>query len=199
MVLERKYDFGFTGFSLRVKDLVKVANAQKKDLDFNAVQEIGHGKTSSTKKFLNEINKRLKSLTNEELEILINGDFHSQRQIAFLSMCKVYGYIRDFVVEVLREKVLIFDYSISEGEYLSYFRRKLETHPKINDFTDVTHKKIRQVLFRTLEEAGIINNIKDKEIQPQILDSKIIKVICNDDKQWLKLFFVSDLDIENYN
>lgn len=198
MVVESTYDFSFTGFSLRFKEMVKVATARTQSIEFNAVQEIGNGNTSTTKKFLNEINKRLSSLTQEQIDLFINSDLQTQRQIAFLSVCKVHGYIRDFVIEVLREKVLIYDYEISEGEYLSFHRRKLEVHSKMNDFSDSTHKKIRQVLFKILEQSGIIDDTKNRQIQPQILDSHLMKVIANDDKEWLKIFFVSDMDIKNY-
>jgi hypothetical protein len=199
MVLEKTYDFSFTGLSLRMKDMVKVAVAQTQNLEFDAVQEIGNGKTSSTKKFLNEINKRIESLTAEQLQLLINGDLYTQKQIAFLSMCKVHGYIRDFTVEVLREKVLVYDYQISEGEYLTFFRGKLEVHSKMNEFSELTHKKIRQVLFKVLEQTGLIDDIKSKEIQPQVIDDKVIRAIANDNKEWLKIFFMSDMDIENYS
>lgn len=199
MVIERTYDFSFTGFSLRLKEMVKVATAKTQNVEFNAVQEIGNGNTKTTKNFLNDINKRLNSLTEEELILFVEGDLHTQRQIAFLSVCKVHGYIRDFVVEVVREKVLIYDYQISEGEYLSFHRRKLDEHTKMNDFSELTHKKIRQVLFKILEQARIIDNTKNKEIQPQLVDSKLMRIIAKDDKEWLKLFFVSDMDIENFN
>lgn len=199
MVVESTYDFSFTGFSLRFKEMLIVATARTQSIEFNAVQEIGNGNTSTTKKFLNEINKRLSSLTQEQIDLFINSDLQTQRQIAFLSVCKVHGYIRDFVIEVLREKVLIYDYEISEGEYLSFHRRKLEVHSKMSDFSDSTLKKIRQVLFKILEQSGIIDDTKNRQIQPQILDSHLMKVIANDDKEWLKLFFVSDIDIENFN
>ncbi|TQD38996.1 DUF1819 family protein [Haloflavibacter putidus] len=199
MLLEEKYDFGFTALSLRVKELVKVAMVNKNKRNFDIIQEIGQGKTSSGKRFLIEINKRLDSLNEQQIDILLNGDFYEQKQIAFLAMCKVYGFIRDFVIEVCREKVLVFDYTLTEGEYRSFFRRKLETYYKMQNFTEATNEKIRQVLFRTLVEAGIIDNTKNKEIQPQLLDSKLMRVIANDDKKWLKLFFVSDIDIENFN
>lgn len=199
MVIESTYDFSFTGFSLRLIEMVKVAKARKQNLEFNAVQVIGNGKTSTTKKFLNEINKRLESLSDVQYNLLIESNLHTQRQIAFLAVCKVHGYIRDFVVEVLREKVLVYDYQISEGEYLSFYRRKLDEQPKMNDFSETTHKKIRQVLFKILDEAGIIDNTKNKEIQPQLMDAKLMRVIANDDKEWLKLFFVSDMDIKNFN
>lgn len=199
MLLEEKYDFGFTALSLRVKELVKVAMVNKNKRNFDIIQEIGQGKTSSGKRFLIEINKRLDSLNEQQIDILLNGDFYEQKQIAFLAMCKVYGFIRDFVIEVCREKVLVFDYTLTEGEYRSFFRRKLETYYKMQNFTEATNEKIRQVLFRTIVEAGIIDNTKNKEIQPQLLDSKLMRVIANDDKKWLKLFFVSDIDTENFN
>jgi len=179
--------------------MVKVAIANTQKSEFNAVQEIGNGKTSTTKKFLNEINKRIESLTEAEIAFFVSSDLHTQRQLAFLSVCKVHGYIRDFVVEVLREKVLVYDYQISEGEYLSFHRRKLDEHPKMNNFSELTHKKIRQVLFKILEQAGIIDNTKNKEIQPQLVDSKLMRIIAKNDKEWLKLFFVSDMDIKNFN
>lgn len=199
MLLENTYDFSFTGLSLRMKDMVKVAVAQTQNLDFNAVQEIGNGNTKTTKNFLYDINKRLNALTEEQLHLLINGDIYTQKQIAFLSMCKVHGYIRDFVVEVLREKVLVYDYQISEGEYLTFFRGKLEMHSKMNEFSELTHKKIRQVLFKVLEQTGLIDDIKSKEIQPQVIDDRVIRAIATDNKEWLKIFFMSDMDIENYS
>lgn len=199
MMIENTYDFSFTGFSLRLKEMVKVAIAKTQNIEFDAVQEIGNGKTSTAKKFLNEINKRIGSLTEKQIDLFVDSDLHTQRQIAFLSVCKVHGYIRDFVVEVLREKILVYDYQISEGEYLSFHRRKLDEHIKMNDFSELTHNKIRQVLFKILEEAGVIDNTKNKEIQPQLVDSDVMRIIAKDDKEWLKLFFVSDMDIENFN
>ena len=52
--------------------------------------------------------------------------------------------------------------------------------------------------FRILEQAGLINNTKEKIIQPQILQKEIIDSIMLDNAEWLKIFLISDLDIENY-
>jgi ribosomal protein S8 len=190
-----KYDFSYTGFSLRVNEMARVARAQLYGEDFDAVKEIGGGKTSTTKKFLNEINKRLGNLTNDELELLVNGLLSTQKQIAFLSMCKAHGFISDFVIEVMREKILVFDDKLTEGDYLTFFRRKCEEHPELESLEEVSQKKIRQVMFRSLEEAGWISNTKERVIQHQILDDKLIKAVTADNPIWLKIFFVSDLDI----
>jgi hypothetical protein len=62
--------------------------------------------------------------------------------------------------------------------------------------TDLTEKKIKQVTFKILEQSGIINNIKKREIQPQFLNKDLIRVLVEDNPLWLKVLLVSDRDIE---
>ena len=198
MVKENIYDFSFTAASLREKELRFVAESIRNDEKANLNVTLGNGKEATGKRLFVEYQKRLGVLTSEQVTILIEGSLTSQKQVAFLAMAKLHGFICDFTIEILREKVLLFDYKLTEGEYVSFFRRKLEEYPSMYKMSDLTHKKIRQVLFKVLEQAGIIDSIKNKEIQPQLLDDKLISAITNDNKKWLRLFFVSDMDIENY-
>ena len=59
----------------------------------------------------------------------------------------------------------------------------------MDTLSESTQKKIKQVLFKILEQADIINSIRSKQIQFQILDDKLITAIINDNKEWLKIFF----------
>jgi len=193
----KKYSFSFAGFSLRLNLMHKVALAEFENREINLIQEIGNGKEATAIKYYSELSKRLKLLSKEQLEVFAKAELASRKQIAFLAMCKRYGFIRDFVIEVLREKVLLFDYNLTEGDYNSFFRKKSELFPEMEKFTESSIKKIKQVTFKILEQAGIIDNAKQKVIQPQILDPMVEKAIVNDDKKWLMIFMVSDLDIEN--
>lgn len=199
MMVSKKYDLSFTGLSLRHIEMSKVAAAKREGHDFNAIHDIGGGKLSTTKKFLNEINKRLEPLTGKQLDLLIDGDLQSQKQIAFLAICKAHSFIRDFVVEVLREKFLVFDYQLSEGEYISFLRRKEDLYPEMEELTETTKKKVKQVTFKMLEQAGLIDDVKSKMIQVQLLDDVLIEAIASDDPNWLKVFLMSDTDIANVN
>ena len=67
----------------------------------------------------------------------------------------------------------------------------------MDSLTTITQKKVRQVTLKILEQAGIIDDINLKQIQPQILSEKVVQAIAHQDSQWLKIFFMSDLDIEN--
>lgn len=191
-----KYDFSFTGFSLRVNDMLKVAIASNEGVELTKA-EMGDGNSRTGAQGLIDVNKRLKHFSKEELDLFLNGSFSTQKKLAFLSVCKAHTFIRDFVVEVLREKLLVFDNEISEGEYISFYRRKSELRPEMEDLTEMTQNKIRQVIFKILEQAGIIDDIKSKIIQPQLLNDDVIKTIASNNKQWLKIFMMSDMDIEN--
>lgn len=197
MNAKAKYSFSFTASSLRLKEMVLMAKHLAEDKAFDHVGELGKGKSTTGKRMLFEFNKRLDSLTTEQLNLLVEGDLTTQKQIAFLAICKTYTFFRDFVLEVLREKYLIFDYEITEGEYLSFYRRKNELHPEMYKLTNQTESKIKQVTFKVLEQAGIIESVTNKIIQPQLLEEKVINAILKDNPEWLKIFLLNDHDIDN--
>ena len=193
----KKYEFSFTASSLRLKEMALVASAIVSGTDLNLVRDLGNGKVATGKRRYREFNNRLVNLTKTEMELLVNGDFIVQKQIGFLAICKAYGFIRDFTIEVLADKMQVYDYEITEGDYISFFRRKAEFHTEMDELTETTQKKIKQVTFKILEEAGIIDSVKTRIIQPQLIDDIVIKAIVADDPMWLKIFLLSDMDIKN--
>ncbi len=198
----RKYKLSFTAASLRLNEMVKIARLVLKDDidDLNEIKEsgevFGSVKNRTTDREFREIKQRLKKLTQDQIEILANEDLLSQKQMAFLSVCKHYDFIRDFTVDVIRDKALVFDYQIHESDYNGFINSKIEMHPELEDFSDSTLKKAKQVMFRILEQVDIINNAKEKMIQPQILHPGVIKSILVEDPQWLKIFLMPDNDIK---
>lgn len=197
-----KYILSFTAASLRLNEMVKVAKtAFENDIsNLHEVRESGvvfnSVKTRTSDREFREIRKRLEYLTPSQMHILINGDLISQKQIAFLAVCKHYDFIRDFVIDVIRDKVLVYDYKINESDYNSFINNKIHVHPELEGFEDSTLKKAKQVLFHILEQAGIINNAVDKSIQPQLIQPDIVKAVANDDPAWLKIFMMPDKDIK---
>jgi hypothetical protein len=69
-------------------------------------------------------------------------------------------------------------------------------HPELEKFSESTRKKAKQVMYRILEQAGIINNAVEKTIQPQILQQNVINALLKEDPMWLKIFMMSDRDIK---
>ena len=123
MIKTDKYDFSFTTSSLRLSEMLTVARAkfEEKELDF--VNDLGGGKYATGRKMFSEFNKRLSYLTPSQVELLLNSDLVTQKQLTLVSVCKSYSFIREFIVEVVREKVLVYDYQITDGDYISFYRR----------------------------------------------------------------------------
>lgn len=197
-----KYILSFTAASLRLNEMVKVAKAayENNTNDLKMVKESGvvfsSVKTRTSDREFREVRKRLEALTPDQMNILIHGDFVSQKQIAFLAICKRYGFIRDFVVDVIRDKVLIFDYKINTSDFKSFINNRSHVHPELEEYSESTLKKAEQVMYHILEQAGIINNSKERMIHPQILQQQVINSIIKDDPMWLKIFMISDRDIK---
>lgn len=196
MIIEKKYDFSFTAASLRLNEMLLVLNAweiEKREIDFT--NELGNGKQNTGKRLLLEFKKRIESFTQEQKNAILTTDSIAQKQIALVGICKTYTFIRDFVVEVLREKVLVFDYQITEGEYMTFCRRKAELHPELEQLSESSQLKIKQVTFKILEQVGIIDSVKSKTIQPQLISQEVKNVVFADSPSLLKVLFVSDYDI----
>lgn len=183
---------------MNIHEMVKVAQSIVEEREIDATNELGNGKQNTGKKKLQEYTNRINTLTQKQLDILANGNLNSQKQIAFLSICKLYNFIRDFVVEVLRHKILLFDYQIEDSDYLSFWRRKAELYPRMESFTENSKKKIRQITLRILAEADMIDSTSNKMIKIQIIDPVVERVILDDNPNWLKVFLKSDLDIQSY-
>lgn len=196
-----KYSFAFTAASLRLNEMVLAAKAifEHRIIDYSELTEdhvdFNTAKAETSRRSFREIRNRLIQLTSDQMEILANGTLIQQKQIAFLAVCKHYDFIKDFVIEVLWDKTMIFNYQINESDFNTFINSKIQLHPELENFSESTSKKAKQVLFLILEQAGIINNIKDKLIQPQLLEPSVLKVIAEDDRMWLRIFMMPDRDI----
>lgn len=189
-----QYKFSFTAVSLRTRDLVSIADNNglvTKDLHI----QIGNGKISTGQRIARELLKRYNVLTDEQKDLLKNGSYKIQKEISFYAICKYYGFIRDFIIEVVRENYLVYQLQITDGDYISFFRRKADIFPKMTQLTEITQKKIKQVTFNILAQADIIDGIKSRKIIPQLLEIESQKAILSDNPEFLKVFLYSDIDL----
>jgi len=202
MVKHRKYRLSFTAASLRLNEMVKVAKAASElgKTNLKMLKDSGvvfsSVKSRTSDREFREIRNRLELLTPDQKNVLVNGDLISQKQIGFLAICKHYDFIRDFTIEVLRDKTLVFDYAINESDFNSFIDRRMNIHPELESFSESTLRKAKQVMFRILEQSGIINNASDKVIQPQIVQPDVLHSVVKEDPAWLKIFLMSDMDIK---
>ena len=177
-----KYRMSFTVGGLFYQEAVLAADLYEKIKDWVKVREeilksnLFQSRTrTALERVCREVLSRLKLLSPEQIKILQGGSRQEQLQILWVAVCKRYRFIRDFAVEVIREKFLLMDYSLTEEDYTIFFDTKAEWHKELETLKDSTKKKLKQVLFRILREAEITSEINI--ILPSILTKRVARAL----------------------
>ena len=88
--------------------------------------------------------------------------------------------------------------TLINSDYESFYESKAQLHDSLNTISETTQKKLKQVLFKILEQSEFIDNIKNKNIQKPYLSEDLIKLIVQDDPKYLSAFLYSDNEINDY-
>jgi len=173
-----KYLLSFTGASLFINASVTIAEVYLELKDWDLVKEkvisenlLQYRTESSLKRVYLELWPRLNQLTDEQLELLIEGSPQEQKQILWFAICQRYAYIREFAIEVVHEKFLRMDYSLTDYDYDVFFNRKADWHEELDNIADSTRQKIRSVLFLMLRQTNIIS--EEQHILPAIFTARV--------------------------
>jgi len=196
-----KYQLSFGVGGIFYQESVKIAELYLELKDWASVQNIVMEQNilqtrtiNTAKRLCREIISRLKLLTSNEIKILTEGIRQEQLYILWLAVCKRYKFIKDFAVEILREKFLQLNFNLTYEDYDAFFYAKSEWHEELEKITDDTRNKLRQVLFKMLREADLITDYNT--INPVMLTHAIAKTIYKDSPQYLTIFPISDSDIK---
>lgn len=198
-----KYTFSFTGASALIAETLVIAEEFARVMDWEAVHEsvmkgnlLNKVKEATFKREFREIKKRLSHLSNEQIGVLISGDLDDAKAMILLSLVKTYPYFRDFIVDVLRNKYLLFDSALTEVDYTKFFNAKCLSHIELTHITESTAKKIKQRTFTLLAQTGLISQVNNGIIIKPILSSRPLEVILNDDPALLNAFLFSNEEIK---
>ena len=204
MIHKTKYTFSFTAASALIAETLIIAEEHNRLKDWKAVEKslldsnlLNKVKQATFKREFYEIKKRLSLLTKNQLQLMIQGSQDDAKAIILLSLVKSYSFLRDFIVEVIRNKFLHFDIVVSEIDYIKFVNAKSLAHDELTAITEVTAKKVKQVIFRLLEQVGLITKAKNGNIIKPVLNSKVIDVIVDDDPALLNAFLFSNVEIKS--
>ena len=204
MVTKKKYSFSFTGASALPAETLVIAEEYILLQDWEkvkvSVQEnnlMNKTKQNTSKRMYFEIKKRLELLTSEKLNLLVSGSPDESKAMVLLSLLKAYSFFKDFVIEVIRAKFLLYNNNIVASDYTSFFNAKAITNDELNTITEKTTNKVKQVLFKMLEQVGLINSAKEGMIIKPFLSDDAIRIILNDDASLFAGFLCSDAEIRS--
>ena len=90
------------------------------------------------------------------------------------------------------DKVSLFDFHLTDRDYFTFVNRKQIDHEELEQLADSTKKKVKQIVFRVLEQAGIIDSTETKNIQVVHIGRSFEKLICDTNPNDLKLLLYTE-------
>ena len=144
-----KYKMSFTTGGLFYRESVKIAELYTALSEWSDVREqvieenlLQVQTVNSSKRISREIISRLKCLTEDEMKLLVNGSRQDQIQILWVSICRKYKFIHDFVINVLREKYLRLNMILTTDDYNIFFNAKAQWHEELASLSRSTQAKL---------------------------------------------------------
>jgi hypothetical protein len=143
-------------------------------------------KASSARRSIREIVNRLRWLSADELELLINGERSEQETLLWLAVCRAYRFIGEFAVEVVSERFLSLRTHVTYDDFDSFYAAKEEWSAKLASLTKSSREKLRVVLFRLMREAEIIS--RDDRVLGSMLSPRVAALINRANPDELRFF-----------
>ena len=183
-----RYSMSFTTGGLFHRESVELAVLFCELNDWNIVrnrvisENLLQARTLNTsKRVCREIISRLKTLHPREIDLLVNGSAQEQGYLLWMAVCRRYRFIADFAVEVVRERYIGLKNDLHYEDFDSFFNRKSEWHPELDEIRPATRNKLRQVLFKILREADIIT--ADNSINSTMPSPRLMAVIAHEHRK----------------
>lgn len=147
------------------RDWVKVRDLAVKE---NLLQARTH---SSGVRRVRETVKRLAVLADREVESLAEITASERGHLMWAAACRRYDLIGAFAEEVLRERFLTLAGTVTHEDYDAFYRAKAMWHDELDEVTELSYQKLRQVLFRMMVEAGLLS--MQGAIEPALLSTRV--------------------------
>ena len=197
----KQYSMSFTTGGLFHQESVKLAELYLELNDWRAVRDtvlsenLLQARTLTTsKRICREIISRLSTLDTTELSLLVHANSKDQGYLLWLAVCRCYSFIADFAVEVIRERYVSMNNDLRHEDFDSFLNGKSEWQAELDDLQPATKKKLRQVLFRNLHEAGLLS--AKNMIQPVDLQSQVLRDIARHSAKDLSVFPIMGSDLK---
>jgi hypothetical protein len=199
------YDMSFTAGAAMMNETLAVAEALLEcDGNWERTKEktfkenlMNKGKASSNQRYFVLMKQRLEALNNAELRMLINSTVAVRRLLILLSICKAHAFIYDFITENVRGCFYNMQEKVTHASFNEFYNEKKYEHPELEKVTEQTVAKMRQVIFRIMEQTGIIESIESGELRRPYLTEALERLIVQDDAKWLAIYLYSNNEISN--
>lgn len=194
----RQFKLSFTAIALGLREASEVLSLLRSTGCWEATASLAveenpfqKSTSSSTRRIFREVRQRLETLDPSTLEQFEEVSSDDQKAILLIAACKCYPFLFDFIRSTLAEKSQVFDFHLSKEDFDVFWNRSLIDSKELESIADSTRKKIRQVTFRLLAEAGVISSTRDPQITPIQISPAIEAVLLREGTKYRQAFLTT--------
>lgn len=158
---------------------------KKRNIDENLIH---HKKVASIKRVNVPIFKRLKVMDKDMLQEFVCADIETSKYILLYAIMKTDKLVRDFVIEVYKDKLNMRKEYIERFDIDNWYEEKCILSQTLKERTESTSAKLKQVIMKILQDSGLVIKEKDryKIIRPLLKEKFINMLDKNGDIEYAK-------------
>lgn len=158
---------------------------KKRNIEENLIQ---HSKIESIKRVNLPIFRRLNIMDSAMLEEFISADVETSKYILLYAIMKTDKLVRDFIIEVYKDKLYMKKDYIEKFEVNNWYEEKCILSQYLKERTEATSAKLKQVIMKILQDSGLVIKEKDryKIIRPLLKEKFIMLLDKNGDIEYAK-------------
>ena len=101
-------------------------------------------------------------LNDKLLDLFVHGDIDTSKYVLLYSIMKTDKIVKDFIFEVYKDKLFMRQEYIEKFDVTNWFEEKKILSKTLQNVTDNTFNKLRNVLMRIMQDSGLVLKKKRK-------------------------------------
>ena len=127
-------------------------------------------------------------MNKELLEEFVCADIETSKYILLYAIMKTDKLVRDFVIEVYKDKLYMRKDYIERFDIDNWYEEKCILSSTLRERTEATSAKLKQVIMKIMQDSGLVIKEKDrfKVVRPLLKEKFISMLDKNGDMEYAK-------------
>ena len=166
-----------------------VNELKKRNIEENLIH---YKKPKSIQRVNSPIFRRLSVLDEDMLREFVYSDIDTSRYILLYAIMKTDKLVRDFVIEVYKDKLLMQKEYIEKFDIDNWYEDKCTISQNLRERSESTTNKLKQVIMKIMQDSGLVkkerekNNYRFKVIRPLLKDKFINELESRGDIEYAR-------------
>ena len=156
-------------------DGISPEELKRKNVEENLIK---YKSSKSVVRVNSPIFRRLNVMDSEMLDEFVHTDIETSKYILLYTIMKTDRLVRDFVVEVYKDKLLMRKDYIEKFDIDNWYEEKCILSNTLRERTESTAAKLKQVIMKILQDSGLVIKEKNRfKIVRPLLKEKYISML----------------------